>query len=166
MYKISTANKSLDIKQLENSVFEINGKNVSADIIALDENQLHIIVNHKSYTADLIAIDELGKNLKLKINGKIFELNIKDKIDLLLESMGLDKALVKVIKDIKAPMPGLVVNILVKEGDIIKKGDALVTLEAMKMENIIKSPADVTIKKINISKGLALEKGQVMIEFQ
>jgi biotin carboxyl carrier protein len=166
MYKISTANKSLDIKQLENSVFEINGKNVSADIIALDENQLHIIVNHKSYTADLIAIDELGKNLKLKINGKIFELNIKDKIDLLLESMGLDKALVKVIKDIKAPMPGLVVSILVKEGDVIKKGDALVTLEAMKMENIIKSPADVVIKKINISKGLALEKGQVMIEFQ
>jgi biotin carboxyl carrier protein len=165
MYKISTANKSIDIKQLENSVFEINGKNVSADIIALDENQLHIIVNHKSYTADLIAIDELGKNLKLKINGKIFELNIKDKIDLLLESMGLDKALVKVIKDIKAPMPGLVVNILVKEGDTIKKGDALVTLEAMKMENIIKSPADVVIKKINISKGLALEKGQVMIEF-
>jgi biotin carboxyl carrier protein len=166
MYKISTANKSLDIKQVENSVFEINGKNISADIITLDENQLHIIVNHKSYTADLIAIDESGKNLKLKINGKIFELNIKDKIDLLLESMGLDKALVKVIKDIKAPMPGLVVSILVKEGDVIKKGEPLVALEAMKMENIIKSPADVVIKKINISKGLALEKGQVMIEFQ
>jgi biotin carboxyl carrier protein len=165
MYKISTPTKSIDIKQLDNSVFEINGKNVSADIITLDENQLHIIFNHKSYTADLIAIDELGKNLKLKINGKIFELNIKDKIDLLLESMGLDKALVKVIKDIKAPMPGLVVNILVKEGDTIKKGDALVTLEAMKMENIIKSPADVVIKKINISKGQALEKGQIMIEF-
>ncbi len=166
MYKISNENKSLQIQKVEGGVYNVNGNDVKADIIAIDHNKIHLIVNHQSYTAELIQIDETGKNLKLKLNDKIFDLNLKDKVDLLLESMGLDKALVKVIKDIKAPMPGLVVNVLVKEGDTIKKGDALVALEAMKMENIIKSPTDVVIKKINISKGMALEKGQVMIEFQ
>ncbi len=165
MHKITTQQKQIEIEKVNDSLFQINGKAVVADIIAIDDTKLHLIVNHKSYTAELISRDESGKNLKLKINSAIFDLNVKDKIDLLLESMGLDKALVKTIKDIKAPMPGLVVNVLVKEGDQIKKGDALVALEAMKMENMIKSPADVTIKKIHVSKGMALEKGQIMIEF-
>jgi biotin carboxyl carrier protein len=61
-------------------------------------------------------------------------------------------------------MPGLVVNILVAEGDTIAKGDALLVLEAMKMENIIKSPGEGVVKKININKGQAVEKNQVLIE--
>jgi biotin carboxyl carrier protein len=165
MNKITINQKQLEIEKVNDGLFHINGKAIQADIIDIDATKLHLIVNHKSYTAELISIDESGKNLKLKINSTIIDLNVKDKIDLLLESMGLDKALVKTIKDIKAPMPGLVVNVLVKEGDQIKKGEALVALEAMKMENMIKSPADVSIKKIHISKGMALEKGQIMMEF-
>ncbi len=165
MYKISTNQKQIEIEKVNEGLFQINGKEIAADIINIDANKLHLIVNHKSYTAELVSMDESGKNLKLKINDAIVDLNIKDKIDLLLESMGLDKALVKTIKDIKAPMPGLVVNVLVKEGDLVKKGEALIALEAMKMENMIKSPADVTIKKIHVSKGMALEKGQIMMDF-
>jgi biotin carboxyl carrier protein len=62
-------------------------------------------------------------------------------------------------------MPGLVLSILVKEGDEVKKGDNLLVLEAMKMENIIKSPADVTIKFIKIKPSDKVEKNQVLIQF-
>ena len=62
-------------------------------------------------------------------------------------------------------MPGMVLNILVNEGDTIKKGDPLIVLEAMKMENILKSPTDGVIKKIPINKGVAVEKNQLLIQF-
>jgi biotin carboxyl carrier protein len=62
-------------------------------------------------------------------------------------------------------MPGLVLKVFAVEGDEVKKGDNLLILEAMKMENIIKCPADVTIKKIRIKSGNKVEKGQILIEF-
>jgi biotin carboxyl carrier protein len=60
----------------------------------------------------------------------------------------------------------LVLDIRVKVGDVVKKGDPLVVLEAMKMENILKSVADVTIKKIAIDKGHAVEKNQLLLLFE
>jgi biotin carboxyl carrier protein len=68
-------------------------------------------------------------------------------------------------KEIKAPMPGLIFDIKVKEGDEVKKGDAVLILEAMKMENILKSPGDGTVKSIKIKKGQSVEKNQVLIQF-
>ncbi len=62
-------------------------------------------------------------------------------------------------------MPGLVLDLRVNEGESVKKGDPILVLEAMKMENIIKSPIDGTIKKINVKKGLAVEKNQVLVHF-
>jgi biotin carboxyl carrier protein len=105
------------------------------------------------------------KTLVIKVNSVKFNLKIKDRYDELLHSLGLDSLSNKKINDIKAPMPGMVLNILVNEGDTIKKGDPLIVLEAMKMENILKSPTDGIIKKIPINKGVAVEKNQLLIQF-
>jgi biotin carboxyl carrier protein len=83
----------------------------------------------------------------------------------LLKSLGFDDLNAKKVNEIKAPMPGLVLDVRVSEGDTVKKGDAILVLEAMKMENIIKSPTDGIIKKINVKKGVAVEKNQVLINF-
>jgi biotin carboxyl carrier protein len=91
---------------------------------------------------------------------------VKDRFDLLLQSMGMDALATKKVNELKAPMPGLVLDVRVKVGDVIKKGEPLVVLEAMKMENVLKSVADVTIKKIAIEKGNAVEKNQVLIFFE
>ena len=69
------------------------------------------------------------------------------------------------VKNIKAPMPGMVLNILVEDGDTVTKDQAVVILEAMKMENVIKSPVDGTIKKVGVTKGVAVEKNTILIEF-
>jgi biotin carboxyl carrier protein len=60
-------------------------------------------------------------------------------------------------------MPGLVLNVLVSDGQSVAKGDAVLVLEAMKMENIIKAPADGVVKKVAVVKGDKVEKNQVMI---
>ncbi|MBK8500165.1 MAG: acetyl-CoA carboxylase biotin carboxyl carrier protein subunit [Flavobacteriales bacterium] len=81
-----------------------------------------------------------------------------------MHTLGLDKALKKVV-DLKAPMPGLVLNILVKPGDTVRKNDPVLVLEAMKMENVIKAPADAVVKAIAAEKGKPVEKGQLLISF-
>jgi biotin carboxyl carrier protein len=69
------------------------------------------------------------------------------------------------VSEIKAPMPGLVLRILASEGEEVQKGGNLLVLEAMKMENIIKAPADVIIKSVKVNPGDKVEKNQVMMIF-
>ena len=77
----------------------------------------------------------------------------------------MEKALVAEVSDLKAPMPGLVLSIEVEEGQEVKKGDVLMILEAMKMENAIKAPADLVIKEIKCKQSEAVDKGQVLMIF-
>jgi biotin carboxyl carrier protein len=79
--------------------------------------------------------------------------------------MGLSNLTTAKIGELKAPMPGLVLRTFIKEGDAIGKGDNVLILEAMKMENIIKAPADAVVKTVKINPGEKVEKGQVLITF-
>jgi biotin carboxyl carrier protein len=63
-------------------------------------------------------------------------------------------------------MPGLVLNVMVEEGQKIKKGDAILVLEAMKMENILKATSEGEVKKILVKKGDKIEKNQVLVSLK
>ena len=78
----------------------------------------------------------------------------------------MDNLLVTKVSDLKAPMPGLVLSIDVEVGKEVKKGDALLILEAMKMENVIKSPTDGVIKSIAVKTSQAVEKNQLLLNFE
>jgi biotin carboxyl carrier protein len=80
--------------------------------------------------------------------------------------MGLENALTPKISDMKAPMPGLVLQVLVNAGDTVNKGDKILVLEAMKMENTIKSPTDGIVNGVLVSQGMAVDKNQVLITFK
>lgn len=140
-------------------------KMIKGDLLQINEYQYHLLYNNKSYNVDLVKLNTEEKTIVLKINSVKFSLQLKDKYDELLHNLGLDKLAAKKFNDVKAPMPGMVLNILINVGDVVKKGDALLVLEAMKMENIIKSPADGTVKKIAAVKGTAVEKNQILIQF-
>jgi biotin carboxyl carrier protein len=90
---------------------------------------------------------------------------LKDRFDQLLEQMGMSAAATTKVNDIKAPMPGLIVGINVQSGDVVKKGDAVLILEAMKMENLIKAAGEGTIRTVRVNKGDRVEKNQILIEF-
>ncbi|MCC6181368.1 MAG: acetyl-CoA carboxylase biotin carboxyl carrier protein subunit [Bacteroidia bacterium] len=143
----------------------LNNTEFKADIIRIREGVYHLLKDNVSYNLEVVKYMAEDKKLFVKINNSPYTLDIKDKYDELLHNLGLDNLASKKVNDIKAPMPGMVLNILVAEGQEVKKGDALIVLEAMKMENILKSPTDGTIKKIAINKGVAVEKNQILIQF-
>ncbi len=143
----------------------INNQNVAPDIVEWNNGLLHILLDNKSYTAELISHDKESRTLELRINQKTVTLYYQDKYDQLLHDLGMDEALSQKATDLRAPMPGLVVEVAVSEGDEVKKGDKILVLEAMKMENILKAASDGTVKKINVDKSNAVEKNQVLIEF-
>ena len=143
----------------------INQESFSGDIIKIRDGVYHLIMDNISYNLELIKYTPEDKKMIVKVNNTSYTIEVKDKYDDLLHAMGLDNLLVKKVNDIKAPMPGMVLNVLVTEGQEVKKGDALIVLEAMKMENVLKSPTDGTIKKIAIQKGTAVEKNQLLIQF-
>lgn len=145
----------------------IDGKEFSCDVISTstDQRRFHVLRENKSYEVEIVKADPAAKTVTVKVNGRNYPLEIKDKYDELLHSLGMDKIGSVKVNELKAPMPGLVLDIIVSEGQTIKKGDPVVVLEAMKMENILKSPADVTVKKIAVKKGTAVEKNQVLIQF-
>jgi|SRR5665213_767950 len=143
----------------------INNNPIHADVKKLDEQRWHIINNLQSYNVEVIAFSSSEKTAEIKVNNSIYRISAKDQFDLLLDKLGLSSLTAVRISEIKAPMPGMVLNVFVNEGMEIKKGDNLFTLEAMKMENIIKAPADVTVKTVKIKPGDKVEKGQVLLMF-
>ncbi len=143
----------------------LNGEPVNWDLVRITDRTFHIIHQHKSYTAEVLEMNPAEKTVSLNINGHIHQVQLKDRFDLLLETMGMSNADSKKINELKAPMPGMIVGISVQPGDVVKKGDSLLILEAMKMENVLKAPSDATIKTIRPSKGDRVEKGQLLVEF-
>lgn len=135
------------------------------DVSKINERTFHVIKNNKSYNIELLKANPEEKNFFIKVNGKKFKFLVKDKYDDLLKSLGMDNIASTKVANLKAPMPGLVINIAVEVGQTVQKGDALLILEAMKMENVIKSPTDGVIKSITVKKGDAVEKNQVLLNF-
>ena len=161
---IHTNSYTIEFNQ-EGKTGVIDGNAFSWDLLPISANRFSIIKNNKSFNVIIESRDSETQTLVIRINGKKLQINTKDKMTLLLESMGLNTAVSSKVNEVKAPMPGLVLRALVAEGDEVKKGDSLLVLEAMKMENVIKSPADAVISKISVKQGQAVEKNQVLIQF-
>jgi biotin carboxyl carrier protein len=134
------------------------------DIISTEDNAYHILKNNKAYVADIQSVDYINKIFTININGTLYTAKINDRYDQLIEQLGMNATATPKIGDIKAPMPGLVLEVSVVEEQSVLKGDKILILEAMKMENIIKAAGDGIVKSILIKKGNAVEKGQVLIE--
>ncbi|SMC73803.1 acetyl-CoA carboxylase biotin carboxyl carrier protein subunit [Pedobacter africanus] len=150
---------------LERDLLTIEGAAVQLDSSVLSEKHVSVIYQNRSYNIELVSEDKSEKTSLIKVNGNLYHVAIQDQYDLLLQQLGFDNSKTSKMKEIKAPMPGLVLNVVVEEGQEVNKGDNLLVLEAMKMENIIKSPAGGTVKKVLVSKGDKVEKNEILIQF-
>lgn len=137
---------SLDLKKLGEDVYEISNG------------------NEKPIILEVLAVDLALKTISIRHNHRIHDIVFKNNLDFVLDKMGIKRNVDNVSTDIKAPMPGKVIAILVNEGDAVTKGDGILILEAMKMENVLKAEHDCTIKKVIVSKGVNVEKNEVLIE--
>ena len=164
MYKATVSNNSFDITT-DGAVMSVNGIPFEWDLVKISDSLIHILVKNRSYRAEVVSVDSSTKSVVLKINGRIYPVQIKDKFDLLLDEMGMNSGSAGKVNNVKAPMPGLIIDLRVKQGDSVKMGDPLLVLEAMKMENVLKAPGNGTVKSIKVKRGDSVEKNQVMIEF-
>lgn len=154
-YQISYAEKEIKVNE---ALFDWDIRHVSG-------NHYHIIREGRSYRLEVVSILQAEKKFIFKINGQKQEVQLKDRYDLLLEKLGMADLAAQKINQVKAPMPGLIFDIKVSEGSEVKKGDPIMVLEAMKMENILKSPGDGVVKSITVKKGDSVEKNQVLVHF-
>lgn len=166
MYKIKVNDKfNFDVDTKGESIL-LNNKPLDVSIRDFGNSLSHIIYNNKSFNTEIVEINKIEKFCVIKVNGNRYKIDIEDQFDQLLKQMGLDKLVLNKVAEIKAPMPGLVLAIKVSEGEEVKKGDNLLVLEAMKMENILKSPADGVINKILVKQNYKVEKNQILIQFK
>jgi biotin carboxyl carrier protein len=165
MLKIKVNDKFSFEVSSEKNLTKINDQEIKADIVRIDDRNFHILHNNKSYNVELIGINKEEKSCSVKVGSNIYSMQMTDQYDELLHQLGMDNLKSAKVSEIKAPMPGLVIRILVAEGDEVEKGGNLFVLEAMKMENIIKASADVKIKSIKVKPGDKVEKNQVVMIF-
>lgn len=136
------------------------------ELVHISDTHKRVYTKGKIYNIIVLNPANADGEIELLLNQKRVNVNVSSPLDELLKSMGLDNALEVKVTNLSSPMPGLVIKSSVKVGDEVKKGEPLMVLEAMKMENVLKATADVTIDKINVKAGEAVEKGAILIEFK
>ncbi|MCB0464669.1 MAG: acetyl-CoA carboxylase biotin carboxyl carrier protein subunit [Aequorivita sp.] len=132
----------------------------------LSNQKVHVLNNHKSFVIELLENDFINRNYTVKVNGNTYKIKVETHLDQLIKEMGLSLGNASVEDEIHAPMPGIILEVNVSEGDEVKKGDFLCVLEAMKMENTLTAPRDGVIKSVNIAQGETVDKGKLLIEFE
>ncbi|WP_299247104.1 acetyl-CoA carboxylase biotin carboxyl carrier protein subunit [uncultured Lacinutrix sp.] len=160
-------NKSYKVKVNTTTEIDITNNDVSAlDTIEVSSSKFHILQNNTPFKAEIIEGDFNNKTYKVKVNNNTYSVLIQNDLDELITKMGFEVGATKQINDIKAPMPGLILDINVTVGQEVKEDEPLLILEAMKMENVFTSPRDGIIKSISVSKGDAVDKNDLLIEFE
>ncbi|MDM9632076.1 acetyl-CoA carboxylase biotin carboxyl carrier protein subunit [Robiginitalea aurantiaca] len=136
------------------------------DQARLSSNTFHVIHNSHSFEVQILEEDFDSKSYKVSVNGKPYTISISNPLDQLISTMGFELGTSKNVSHIEAPMPGLILDIQVSQGDEVREGDPLLVLEAMKMENVILSPRDGKIAKVAVEKGAAVDKKSLLLEFE
>ena len=156
-YSVYTSSHTIDIDS--NSIENM-------DIVKISSEKYHFIENGTCHECKVISVNTNDKKVTLELDGEIYELNILSPIDNLIKDMGMNVIKDNSQKEVLAPMPGLILEVLIEIGQEVKKDDSLVILEAMKMENILKAEGEGIVKEIRIEKGDTVDKRQVLIELE
>ena len=165
MYNIKVNDKfSFQINSDKGKTY-VNDQEVIPDLNAGQDQHVHILLNNKSYRTEIVEFNRQEKSCTIKVNGNTYILDIRDQYDELLHQLGLDTLNKVKIAELKAPMPGLVLRVMVKEGDEVMKGENLLVLEAMKMKNLLRSPRDGTVASVDVNEGQRVPFGAVIIRF-
>lgn len=136
------------------------------DCQALEKNKYHVLRGSTSYKAELIEENFGDRSYSIQIGSNVYNVNIRTDLDHMISSMGYELSSESAANDVKAPMPGIILEMKAQPGDMVKKGDTLLILEAMKMENAILSPKDGLIKSVLSKTGDTVDKNKLLIELE
>jgi len=147
-------NNTYKVKVDQNQEFELTEKDIlEVDTLLISDQNYHIIDNHLSYHSKVLNSNFNHKEYTIEVNNTHYQVTISNALDVQIAAMGFSVGGAKQVNAIKAPMPGLLLDIHIEVGQEVKENDPLLILEAMKMENVIVSPRDGKIKAIGMRKG-------------
>jgi biotin carboxyl carrier protein len=153
---------------MNNWIFD--GKDVAtaggAAITWHDHRFFDITHNGVVFHGEIMTDDSENRALTVKINHRVFQVKRKGELDEIIASLGFDKPKIRKLKELAAPMPGRVTSIHIELGQAIQPGDPILSLEAMKMENVLKAEGIGVVSAINIQQGDVVEKGTVLVSFE
>jgi biotin carboxyl carrier protein len=156
--------------QMANQNWKLDGEKVvvnhQSNVIWEDDRFFSVEHKGQIFHGELMEESLEDRKLKIKINHREFVVSKDGPLDQLISELGLDKIKVRKLQQLKSPMPGRIVGIDVKVGDEVEVGNTLLTLEAMKMENVLKSEGVGIVKSIEIQAGDVVDKGAVLISFE
>ena len=141
---------------------------MDADNITLNDSNVNnqiILDNNKSKLVSVKGVNHEQKRYQIQIDGRDYQVQISDAVDQQILKMNLKSKKSNQLKELRAPMPGLVRQVNVNVGDQVDSGDSLFILEAMKMENLLKSPVNGSVSEILVKPGESVEKNQILLSF-
>ena len=154
-----------------NSVVQLDLSQTDVDkfkVLEINYTKKEIILSNDSkiFECKILKENSIDQSYIVKINGEISTIRLIKQVEKTIENMGIQNGSQKNINILKAPMPGLILDVIVKESDLVKKGDPLIILEAMKMENILLSPLDGIVKEVKVNPQQTVEKNNILIKFE
>jgi len=155
---------------MANRIWKFDGQEtVGSDgaVVQWEDHQYFTLTyNGQTFSGEVLEEKTESNFLLIKLNHRVFEIRKQGELDDLISAMGLDVPKVRKLKELQAPMPGRIVNIAVAIGQELEVGDDILSLEAMKMENVLKAEGVGIVKEINIKNDEIVDKGAVLIEFE
>ena len=154
-----------------NSVVQLDLSQTDVDkfkVLEINYTKKEIILSNgsKKFECKILKENVIDQSYIVRINGEISTIRLIKQVEKTIEKLGTQKENQKNINVLKAPMPGLILDVVIKESELVKKGDPVIILEAMKMENILSSPVDGIVKEIKVNPQQTVEKNNILIKFE
>lgn len=164
--KIKIGNRITDIalksKEENEAIITLDGRDIPINMLKTENGVYSILVDDKSYQAHLVY-DEQTLRYDIQIREHHFIVEIHDEKQAAKRKR---KELGQPKDAISSPMPGKVVDVLVKEGQEVKAGDTVIVIEAMKMQSNYKVEADAVVKQIHVKAGESIQANQKLISLE
>ncbi|NND76701.1 MAG: biotin attachment protein [Flavobacteriales bacterium] len=160
--KVIINEKEHEILDSENGI-SFDGIPLEVLVNETGEGSFHFIYNDTSYR---IIVEQSDNTYQVQINGKRISVQELSRLKDLMAKIGVTSLATDHVKELKAPMPGKILKVLVNNNDPINKTQGVIVLEAMKMENVLKSPVEGQIAEIAVSPGDTVEKDQILVTFE
>ena len=160
MLQVRLGDQAFDLDTSDGTV-TLDGQPVDVRLERLNPTTVLLVLDGQPH---VLTVERTGSSATVTLGGHRMDMEIRDETALLLEQFGFDETDGAAEREVRAPMPGLVLRVLVEPGDAVEEGQGLEVLEAMKMENELRAPTAGTIAAIHAEPGAAVGKSDLLIE--
>jgi acetyl/propionyl-CoA carboxylase alpha subunit len=160
-YVATLAGQVFEIEINSEDQVTVNGRNQTIDFCSVSGQPVYsLIVDGESYEAYVQPTDT---DLRVLLQGQLHIVHVEDERQRKLRESSVGPALSSGEFHLNAPMAGLIVAVPIVEGELVAKGQELVILESMKMQNELKAPRDATVTRVSVRVGDSVKQNQLLV---